>query len=501
MRLFFTFDSLSFSVRGFHRISVIVLRVQCVIMWSDDVITSPESTVTSLLATSGHLQSGLHPEPVPTITYRDKRYVSASEALDAYIADFQKSPRDSETTTGKLQVTRQLPKPHPRNRDVLKTSLTEGELNFLNIPAQKRDSDGLSMTTDDLLALPTDGSLPVTRTSALLSQSGISPLGLSFNSSARSHSRPSGAQKRFMRRPHQRAPPTQRPSTSLPVDDLRSRHQGHSSNLPPHTPRSHYLPRWMTSQKSEMDFSGITSVPDLKYPGWLGQCEDSSSGSAQTPPPLGVPSWVGELEESRGVRRSDTEGHRGVKGHPRELCELRKMRLQFSEPVKRQEDERIDSLIFRAEQMLNSSSHGLCERVKGHNTSGDTEDSLGADRSWDNPPVTFKSPVPVGSADEPSQTEELQRNKSVGSRSSGYSSRRHPGPVEALKHMLLRLQAVEHNISQSNTTESPREPEEQLETEDHETSGESLQRALHHLERLKTLVEDMNERSHREPRS
>lgn len=221
---------------------------------------------------------------------------------------------------------------------VLKTSLTEGELNFLTIPVQKRDSDRLSMTTDDLLALPIDGSLPVTRTSALLSQSGISALGLSFNSSARAHSRPSGTQKRFLRPPHQRAPPTARPSTgsrtSLPVDDL---HQGHSSNHTPHTPRSHNLPRWMTSQKSEMDFSGMSSVPDLKYPGWLGQCEDSSSGSARTPPPLRVPSWVGELEESRGARRSDAEAHRGVKGHSRDLCELRKMRMQFSEPVKRKE--------------------------------------------------------------------------------------------------------------------------------------------------------------------
>lgn len=45
--------------------------------------------------------------------------------------------------------------------------------------------------------------------------------------------------------------------------------------------------------------------------------------------------------------------------------------------------------MFRAEQTLNSSSRGVCERVEGHNTSGDTEDSLDADRSWDNPPVTL----------------------------------------------------------------------------------------------------------------
>ncbi|KAL0163468.1 hypothetical protein M9458_042864, partial [Cirrhinus mrigala] len=78
---------------------------------------SPESSVTSLLATSGHLQSSLHPEPIPTIKYRDKHYVSASEALDAYITDFQRSLRDSDTTTGKLELPKEISNPHPRNRD------------------------------------------------------------------------------------------------------------------------------------------------------------------------------------------------------------------------------------------------------------------------------------------------------------------------------------------------------------------------------------------------
>uniref|UniRef100_A0A673MR60 Lung adenoma susceptibility protein 2-like n=1 Tax=Sinocyclocheilus rhinocerous TaxID=307959 RepID=A0A673MR60_9TELE len=58
-----------------------------------DGLMSPESSVTSLLATSGLLQSSLHPEPVPSIKYRDKHYASASEALDAYITDFQRTNR------------------------------------------------------------------------------------------------------------------------------------------------------------------------------------------------------------------------------------------------------------------------------------------------------------------------------------------------------------------------------------------------------------------------
>uniref|UniRef100_A0A8C2DEK0 Zgc:152948 n=1 Tax=Cyprinus carpio TaxID=7962 RepID=A0A8C2DEK0_CYPCA len=495
-------------------------------MASEDGLMSPESSVTSLLATSGLLQSSLRPEPVPSIKYRDRHYISASEALDAYITDFQRSLRDAETTTGKLELPKERTKPHPRNRDVLKTSLTDEELIFLNIPVRNRDSDRLSMTTDDLLALPDDGSLPVTRTSALLSRSGSFPLGLTFNSSSRSHSRSIMSHKTSIRRPV--------PADDLLMDSLRSHRQAPPPNmpptnraLPPDTPRSSHLPRWMTSQKSEMDFSGMTSVPELKYPVWLRQCDGSSDGQqSDRPLPPGVPSWVGDLEESSGERQSDTRGQRGVKGHAGDpygsqstgQSSLRDLRLQFKQKLQAAQrgpvhegplfkDDKIGSLIFRAEQMLNSSSFALCEPVKEHNSSGDTEDALDADRSWDNPPVTFKSPVPVGGADEPPAPEELQRSKSAASCSSGYSSRKHPGPVEALKHMLFRLQAVEHKISQSHATtassaaqlerDTP-EPVPQQETEETDLGNvESLQRsggALHHLDRLKTLVDDMNER-------
>uniref|UniRef100_A0A8C1XWX4 Zgc:152948 n=1 Tax=Cyprinus carpio TaxID=7962 RepID=A0A8C1XWX4_CYPCA len=492
-------------------------------MASEDGLMSPESSVTSLLATSGLLQSSLRPERVPSIKYRDRHYISASEALDAYITDFQRSLRDAETTTGKLELPKERTKPHPRNRDVLKTSLTDEELIFLNIPVRNRDSDRLSMTTDDLLALPDDGSLPVTRTSALLSRSGSFPLGLSFNSSSRSHSRSIMSHKTSIRRPV--------PADDLLMDSLRSHRQAPPPNmpptnraLPPDTPRSSDLPRWMTSQKSEMDFSGMTSVPELKYPVWLRQCDGSSDGQqSDRPLPPGVPSWVGDLEESSGERQSDTRGQRGVRGQAGEpygsqstdQSSLRDLRLQFEQKLQAAQrgpvhegplfkDDKIGSLIFRAEQMLNSPSFALCEPVKEHNSSGDTEDTLDADRSWDSPPVTFKSPVPVGGADEPPAPEELQRSKSAASCSSGYSSRKHPGPVEALKHMLIRLQAVEHKISQSHATtassaaqlerDTP-EPVPQQETEETELGNvESLQRALHHLDRLKTLVDDMNER-------
>ncbi|XP_059381732.1 lung adenoma susceptibility protein 2 [Carassius carassius] len=482
-------------------------------------MASPESSVTSLLASSGPLQSSLHPEPVPFIKYRDRHYISASEALDAYITDFQRSLRDAETTTGKLEL------PKERTKPLLKTSLTDEELVFLNIPVRNRDSDRLSMTTDDLLALPNDGSLPVTRTSALLSRSGSFPMGLSFNSSSRFNM----SHKHSLQRPVTAVSRKSRPVDDLLTDRLRSHCQAPPPDIPPANrtlpPRSRHLPRWMTCQKSEMDFSGMSSVPELKYPEWLRQCEGSSDGQqSDRPLPHRVPSWVGELEESSG----DTGGQRGVKGHAGEpygsqsisQSSLRDLRLQFEQKpqaAKRRpihegplfKDDKTAPLIFRAEQMLNSPSFSLCEPLKELNTSGDTEDALDADRSWDNPPVTFKPPVPVGGADEPPAPEELQRSKSAASCSSGYSSRKHPGPVEALKHMLFRLQAVEHKISQSHASSDAKttassaahlerdtpEPVPEQQTEETDLGNvESLQRALHHLDRLKTLVDDMNER-------
>ncbi|XP_073791104.1 lung adenoma susceptibility protein 2 isoform X12 [Danio rerio] len=322
-------------------------------MACEERMQSPESGVSSLLASSGRLHSFLHPQPEHIITYRDKHYSSASAALDAYISDYQQSLG---SRTLQLHT-------HTRTRkdtDVLKSSLTDRELSVLNIPT-RRDSDRLSLTTDDLLDLPNDGSLPVTRTSALLTRSESFPVEHSFNSRPCSHLRPT--------------------------------------------------------------FLKCSLCP------------------------------------------------------PAEL------------------DDRIGSLILRAEQMLNSPSFAVSDAVKELNASADTEEALDVDRSWDNPPVAFKSPVPVGIAEEPPAAEDLQRSKSAASGSSGYSSRNHPGPVEALKHMLYRLQAVEQKISQSqhSITDSADTAEQETEAVD-AGSGESLLRALHHLERLKTLVDDMNDR-------
>uniref|UniRef100_UPI003F5D4FE2 lung adenoma susceptibility protein 2 isoform 7 n=1 Tax=Danio rerio TaxID=7955 RepID=UPI003F5D4FE2 len=401
-------------------------------MACEERMQSPESGVSSLLASSGRLHSFLHPQPEHIITYRDKHYSSASAALDAYISDYQQSLG---SRTLQLHT-------HTRTRkdtDVLKSSLTDRELSVLNIPT-RRDSDRLSLTTDDLLDLPNDGSLPVTRTSALLTRSESFPVEHSFNSRPCSHLRPTFLKCSL-------CPPAELAKT-LHGAHLRSQSKAPPPNilpanqrLPLDTPTYRNLPRWMSSHR--------------------------------------VPPWVTELEEGR----SQTE----VKDHSGEDVSLRELRLQHTHSNTLQtantpplfKDDRIGSLILRAEQMLNSPSFAVSDAVKELNASADTEEALDVDRSWDNPPVAFKSPVPVGIAEEPPAAEDLQRSKSAASGSSGYSSRNHPGPVEALKHMLYRLQAVEQKISQSqhSITDSADTAEQETEAVD-AGSGESLLRSV-----------------------
>lgn len=87
-------------------------------MASVDGVQSPESTVTSLLASSGRLRSSLHPEPLHTFKYKDRHFESASDALDAYISDFQSSV----SSVGQLELPKEQNTPRVlrsgyRNRD------------------------------------------------------------------------------------------------------------------------------------------------------------------------------------------------------------------------------------------------------------------------------------------------------------------------------------------------------------------------------------------------
>ncbi|XP_008301776.1 lung adenoma susceptibility protein 2 [Stegastes partitus] len=145
-----------------------------------DDFLSPESTVTSLLSSSGHLRSSLRPpEHNTTVRYRDKNYDSASAALDAYISDFERSRHGSEALTGTLVLQPKLPSTPRRarlgmlrNKDVLRERLTDQELDFLNLPVSslrhRSNRDRVSMTTDELLSILISADLSPTNTDELL---------------------------------------------------------------------------------------------------------------------------------------------------------------------------------------------------------------------------------------------------------------------------------------------------------------------------------------------
>lgn len=71
-------------------------------------VCSPDSTVSSLLA-SYSIDSN-NPYSNSLIHYKDKLYSSASEALEAYIEDFDLSLTSSEVSTGKICICQSTPK-------------------------------------------------------------------------------------------------------------------------------------------------------------------------------------------------------------------------------------------------------------------------------------------------------------------------------------------------------------------------------------------------------
>ncbi|XP_068190358.1 lung adenoma susceptibility protein 2 isoform X2 [Antennarius striatus] len=503
---------------------------------------SPESTVTCLLSSSGYLRSSCSArEPDTTFTYRNKSYESASAALDAYISDFEDTPHTRNPPTERC-VSLHGPPPTPsrprlsiiRNKDVLREHLTDEELDFLNLPGSSllhsTTRDRLSMTTDELLLIPHDGSMPVTRTSAFLqghlSRPGPSQLCSSSGSvnkvwdrlgsghaiphmvhrhpqSARMYSRP-----RCRRRPGRAV---------LKPEDMSSDSCNRSADRTAEPSPLLHLPHWFTSNKTDMDCSGISSVPDLTYPAWVQCCAPS-----EEPPPSDselcgdhaprsrAPSWVAELEDDDPDQGNSQQS-------------LRDLRLQFAEhisllaPEKRSSDmetilrdNRIESLIQKADQVLNSLAHrsgreaSVIDSVappggmKEYTGPADSEELLYSSPSHCHPVNQEVAPAAGGA------TEVLTDRKTWGQSCHlhGNTILKQPGPVEALKQMLFRLQAVETALQHREHPSPPMspqreetccitpEPEVKLRTT---PGGASLQRTLHHLSRLKALVEEPRE--------
>ncbi|KAL6097303.1 uncharacterized protein ACO6RY_06427 [Pungitius sinensis] len=522
---------------------------------------SPESTVTSLLSSSGHLRSGLlAPQHDSTFRYREQNYISASAALDAYITDYERSRQGGVALTRRPLLPRS---PLPtgsrarlstlRNRDVLRERLTDRELDFLNLPVSslhhRGNRDRLSMTTDELLSIPYDGSMPVTHTSAfiqgLLSQSGSSePCFSSSRSAHRTSDRLRSSHGTPQMNHHHHLHPTrtsrckERPAAAMlnPHFDVdvssvscpgQSAHRAAGSEWA--KPSSyHHFPRWLTSNKTDIDCSGITSVPDLKYPAWIHRCDLSETPSESElwddhdvilpgAPRNVAPSWVADLEEAEPDQTTNQVDNQ---------LSLRDLRLQFAEQIPLLaagrhssdvmetlfRDNRMDSLIQKADQVLDRLSH----RSREAEPVGPT-DCAEAVSPVNTEELLLCSPSCRDQAPPPeSLTEELKTHRGAQEGVSSLHSNvilKQPGPVEALKQMLFRLQAVEAELQRQQALPPPAPPvglqteedpvKQRLEGEAQLESfpgGPSLQRAMHHLSRLKVLVEEPREKHAEEER-
>ncbi|XP_067840814.1 lung adenoma susceptibility protein 2 [Heptranchias perlo] len=554
---------------------------------------SPESTVSGLLVSAGHLSSSDRSHGSTqfrsSILYGGRTYQSASEALEAYIDNFEKRLPSPARAANKLYLgssSKQFSTSPCSKREVFKERHPFKDLDFPSRPLRRRiasDPDLASLTTDDLLGMPPDGSLPLTRSSVLrcLTQTD-QHLGSHFDHrypyTSTKHTPKSSPEysedwhrnsfallcektgySQFNRtaglKPsrvsHLGTSPREKdkymtPSipSSLPAEDCRfGKHRFDSNSW-------QNYPRWLTSQKSELGVSGITSIPELKYPCWLQDCDlesDSCGQKAlnQREYPLST-RFETELTDSRlysgtaryrpknkqfanylesADRTFQKHTERGVRStlrstplHATRFAHCNTEEVEDSHCSKPFRDDHIDLLIQKAEKVLEAFSQRMTSPQQNYGSPG-TEEVLEADRSWDNPPVMFKSPVPVGNSGEdcfeashPALIDDsLQDSLNTGHQrnrpgSTGISGGKHHGPVEALKQMLFSLQTVQQSFDDEHTEqhEEIRKIPENIMSQTHgldfegASGSKSLQRALNHLRHLKELVDDIGAKKEKE---
>ncbi|KAF6302699.1 lung adenoma susceptibility protein 2 [Rhinolophus ferrumequinum] len=353
-------------------------------------VCSRESSVSSLLA-SCSLSGSNSSNPDGSFQYKDKLYSSASQALQAYIDDFDLSRMYPGANTGKINIDNCSADIPEFSNNICKPNNaveTFDHKKGLSIPYRWptiNDIDSISLTTDDLLKLPADGSFSFTYVG-----SGHRISKKSKKCTRRLSSSNTGKNQNI-----------QEPSTAMGKDNL------------------------------------VTPVVYTNINGK--QCGD-----------------------------------------------------------------KIELLILKAKRNLEHCTEELPKSLK-QDDSPCSLDKLEAERSWENIPVTFKSPVPVNSDDGPQQAssakcaegfpEDFLNNDNQNCTLSGG---KHHGPVEALKQMLFNLQAVQESFNQNKTTE-PKGEIKQVSEDDFSKLQlkenmvpitRSLQKALHHLSRLRDLVDD-----------
>ncbi|XP_008833895.1 lung adenoma susceptibility protein 2 isoform X2 [Nannospalax galili] len=517
-------------------------------------VCSRASSVSSLLA-SCSLSGGGSSNSDDSFWLKGKLYRSASEALQAYIHDFDLSRVHPATSTGKIDTSKgsvTVPrfssyKHKPSNAfENLDHRQHSHSLSYRREIIN--DMDSISLTTDDLLRLPADGSFSFTHVRSgyrpskknkkyfgRLDSSDIKK-NLNFHVSSTPMSKDNlvtfdvythvnGKKCGGPRTPKL----MNRNSKCVLESSLSFPKESSFKDSSEHSAEKNY-PRWLTSQKSDLNVSGVTSIPDFKYPIWLHNKDllpDADSQRAyklfkedeyspilshQTQRTSQLTDKVDCFEysfEPSNFTDSFREGKELVNEykydteHTQCQCENPFLPGQSQKPFS---GDKIELLILKAKKNLRQCTEDLPKPMT-KDDSPCSLDKLEAERSWENVPVTFKSPVPVNADDSPQQSsretcikEVLEDCLNNDNQNSTLSGGKHHGPVEALKQMLFNLQAVQESFNQNKTTETKEEIKQVLEDDFSKLQLKenmipittSLQKALQHLSCLRDLVDDTN---------
>lgn len=517
-------------------------------------VSSPDSTVSFLLTSTGSSNSCSN----SLIQYKDKLYSSASEALEAYIEDFDLSLTSSEITTGKICLCQSTPKQaefskhHVKEKyGVFSATLDDCNepigLSSLASPCRREtecDPDLISLATDDLLAFPADGSLPCVPSSPFKSRHQNSEwnrwslkkpvcpyhtvsLGaergfcLQENGKADANE---NVHKHFSKRKYDAFTRNRYNSVSS-KGSSRALSVENSASLP-----AENYPRWLTSQKSDLSVSGISSIPSFHYPVWLkshnlfSAATKESDGHNSNIQGKASSSQVFEILKEQCSVDKDSSGFLKKNGcldltgdnEVAESCKydspdalfqsgnsfLRHTKQSFGE-------DQLELLTWKADRDLESSNEGSSNALE-NDGSPSTTDILGAERSWENVPGAFKSPAPARWEDKNNPLpfpkadiihqflEDCLDDKNKENIFSGDHNHR---PLEALKLMLFKLQAAQGSLNPNETAGQKEEFAKLFEKADAELKlcdseiiplTNSIRKALHHVSRLKSLLEDTN---------
>ncbi|XP_012972194.1 lung adenoma susceptibility protein 2 isoform X2 [Mesocricetus auratus] len=461
-----------------------------------------ESSVSSLLA-SCSLSGSSSSSSGGSFQYKDKLYSSASEALQAYIDDFDLSREHSGANTGRVNTDEE-------SGDMLRFSSCVHKPNnaFESLDHKQHtkplyyrretinDMDSISLTTDDLLRLPADGSF-------------------SFISVIPGH-RLSKKNKKYIetqdssdikKKPNFHVDFTPKSKDNVVTPDVYTNVNGKKCGRlrtpkPMNRNNKHVLesslsfpkessfkdssnyPRWLTSQKSDLNVSGVTSIPDFKYPIWLhnqdllpdansqsvskllNEDEYSPMHSYQTQRTTQLTNRINCFEYSfqpSNLTDSFIENKGLVNEHK---CDSENGQCQCENPLLPGQSpkpfcgDKIELLILKAKKNLRQSTEDLAKPVE-KDDSPCSLDKLEAERSWENVPVTFKSPVPVKADDSPQQSSRTQCTNEI----------------------------LEDFLNDENQVSEDDFSELQLK-ENMIPITRSLQKALQHLSRLRDLVDD-----------